>query len=142
MVENFGIKFIRKETHLALPTVTSIRLAQNLYDILFQYVINEEKESKLQEFIALLESHIKSKADGPFSIPISEISFLEDGLEELKLLNWMEVSVWIAEIIPDTDVDASLEYYENVFSSLSDYVKYKKISDNRILLYPYSLISY
>ena len=44
-VNQYTLTMIRREKHLVLPMVTSIILVQNLYDILFQYVIDAEKKS-------------------------------------------------------------------------------------------------
>jgi hypothetical protein len=81
--------------HLVLPTVTSIVLTQNLYDVLFQYVIDDHKEELLKKFIERLELHIKSKSNTPLSAPFEELEFLNEGLAELRLLNWMEVPVTV-----------------------------------------------
>ena len=86
---------IRRENHLVLPTVTSIILTQNLYDVLFQYGIDDHQEELLKTFIERLEQHIKSKSNTPFSAPCEELEFLNDGLAELRLLNWMEVPVTV-----------------------------------------------
>jgi len=95
---------VRCEKHLVLPTVTSIVLVQNLYDILFQYVIDAQKEEMLKAFIDRLEQHIKSKPTTPFSAPLEDLEFLNDGLEELRLLNWMEVPVTVFALeMKDTD---------------------------------------
>ena len=77
----FQLSFIRQEQHLMLPRTSSIILTQNLYDVLFQYVITTEKEDKLNYFINLLDTNIKIKANAPFSMPISELEFLDEGLE-------------------------------------------------------------
>ena len=101
---NFRLDFIREEQHLMLPTVTSIKLTQNLYDALFQYVITVEKEALLKKLISMLESHIKRKDQAPFSMPISELEFLDEGLEELRLLNWMEVPVAVFQLSLDSSI--------------------------------------
>lgn len=85
-----------------LPLVTSIKLAQNLYDILFQYAVTPEKEALLKAFIQKLEQHVKSKSGTPFSLPMNELDFLEDGLEELQLLNWLQVPVCSFNLIAET----------------------------------------
>lgn len=69
----FSLKFIREEQqHLMLPTITSIKLTQNLHNALFQYILTEEKEALLKKFIEMLEKHIKRK-DAPFSMPIADL---------------------------------------------------------------------
>lgn len=94
-VDRYSLTRVRCEKHLVLPTVTSIILTQNLYDVLFQYVIDDHKEELLTKFIERLEQHIKSKTNTPFSAPLEELEFLNDGLAELRLLNWMEVPVTV-----------------------------------------------
>jgi hypothetical protein len=41
--KEFKLNFLRMEQHILLPNTTSIILAQNLYEILFQYVIDRWK---------------------------------------------------------------------------------------------------
>jgi hypothetical protein len=108
---NFQLNFIKQEQHLMLPRTSSIILTQNLYDILFQYVITPEKEAKLDNFIKILENHIKSKAEAPFSLPVTELEFLEEGLDELKLLNWAEIPVAVFQVNLDACLDK--ESYED-----------------------------
>ncbi|MBC7074544.1 MAG: hypothetical protein H5T98_00450 [Syntrophomonadaceae bacterium] len=139
-MKTFRLNFVKQEKHLLLPTVTSIIVAQNLYEILFQYVITPEKEQSLQKFIHLLETHIKSKPKAPFSVPLPELEFLDEGLQELKLLNWMEVPVSVFEISLDTDennyeseLEKTLEFLQN-FMTLN-----RKKDSNHIYVYPVGL---
>jgi hypothetical protein len=142
----FHLHFINQEQHLMLPTVTSIIVTQNLYDILFQYVITEEKEAKLKEFIGMLESHIKSKSSGPFSRSLADLEFLDEGLEELRLLNWMEVPVAVFEV----DIEGLLpedELYEEEFNKILNYLESlfifnRKPDSNQIYVYPQRLAGY
>ncbi len=135
----FQIKFIRKERHFLLPTVKSIIIAQNLYDILFQYVISLEREEKLKLFLAKLEAHIKSKPRAPFSIPYDELEFLEEGLEELKLLNWIELDVAVCEV----GLDGDGENLETVLESLESYIMFNRVENsNTIYVYPSGLTRY
>ena len=126
-----------------LPTVSSILLAQNLYDVLFQYVVTEEKEEKLKTFIDLLETHIKSKNQAPFSMPLSQLDFLEEGLQELKLLNWYEVPVTVFRITIDDclnkeDYDQQLEEAINL---LEDLMTISRQKDSDIIwAYPANLV--
>lgn len=114
----FRLEFVNKETHLMLPLVTSIKLAQNLYDILFQYAVTPEKEAKLTSFIRSLEQHIKSKNTTPYSLPIDALKFLGDGLEELQLLNWIQVPVCefrlITEAQNEEEFDAVLRELDSI----------------------------
>ncbi|MEN6460698.1 MAG: hypothetical protein ABFC94_04910 [Syntrophomonas sp.] len=142
----FQLRFLNQEQHLMLPTVTSIIITQNLYDILFQYVITEEKEVKLKEFIKMLESHIKSKSSGPFSLSLSDLEFLDDGLEELKLLNWMEVPVKVFELEIE-GICQDNEIYEEelgkIFDLLEELITFnRKMNSNQIYVYPMKLTGY
>ena len=133
--DGFRLEFVAREKHLMLPNITSIILAQNLYDILFQYVITKEKEEKLKVIIGLIESHIKSKSRAPFSMPLTELEFLKEGLEELRLLNWIEVPVYVFEIIP---ADAEEEEMEKILSLLENICTYNLKKDSN-LIYVYQL---
>ncbi|HNX27833.1 MAG TPA: hypothetical protein PKN87_00280 [Syntrophomonadaceae bacterium] len=137
----FKLEYLGEETHLLLPNVTSIILAQNLYDVLFQYVISPEKEEMLISFIKLLETHIKSKSRAPFSLPLSDLAFLDEGLQELRLLNWMEVPVSLFHI--SLSADASEEDYDNTYDFLKGVLTFnKKIKTNDIYVYPLGLTAY
>lgn len=135
----FSLRFIKLEKHLLLPTVTSIILTQNLYDILFQYLITPEQEEKLKYFINLLEEHIKSKSMAPFSIPLSELEFLGEGIAELRFLYWMEAFIAVFEIEIETQEDVESE---SVYNALDNMFTYKKLGNNRIYVYPLGLTKY
>ncbi len=138
-LKTFNLSFIRKEKHFILPTVKTIIIAQNLYDILFQYMITPEREENLRLFLSKLEKHIKSKPRAPFSIPYSELEFLEEGLQELRLLNWMELDVAICEIKVDGD-DSDLEA---ILDELANFVIFNQVENtNRLYIYPASLTRY
>lgn len=134
-IPQFDLKFIKQEQHLMLPGVTSIILTQNLYDILFQYVISPEKEEKLKIFIEKLETHIKSKSRAPFSMPLSDLAFLEEGLQELRLLNWLESPVAVFEMQLSEQADEAA--MENIDLLLENLFTYKK-KENSNQLYVYS----
>ncbi len=142
MAFSFSLRFIREEMHMALPTITSIVVAQTLYDILFQYVLTKEKEEKLEQIIKRMENHIKSKDRVPFSLPLIELEFLEEGLEELKLLNWLEIPVFYFEI----ETDAKLEDQatnEAFFSYLGQFITFRAIPDSNLIhVYPNNLTVY
>lgn len=132
----FEVKFMHTEKHFLLPTVRSIVIAQNLYEILFQYVISPEREEMLKLFLSKLESHIKSKPRAPFSIPYTELEFLEEGIEELRLLNWIELDVAVCEIIVDGDEEALKE----VLEILEDYIMFNRVpGTNTLYIYPSGL---
>lgn len=137
-INQFTLNFIRREQHLVLPTVTSIVLVQNLYDVLFQYVIDAHKEEVLKAFIGRLEQHIKSKSPTPFSAPLEELEFLNDGLEELRLLNWMEVPVTVFALeIKDNDNE---EAREAVIDHLSQLMMVRPVPGTNLLyVYPTNL---
>ncbi len=128
-----------------LPRTSSIILIQNLYDILFQYVITPEKEAKLDSFIKLLETHIKSKAEAPFSLPVSELQFLEEGLEELRLLNWAEIPVAVFQI--NLDACLNKESYEDeiekIIQLLTDLMIVRRYpGSDLVYVYPSNLVRY
>lgn len=142
-VKEFKLTLVKQDTHLRLPTVTSIIVVQNLYEILFQYLIDPEQESRLKQLISLMETHIKSKSAAPFSIPVQDLEFLGEGLEELKLLNWAEVPVTIFRVdLPDQD-QPDEEDLEPVLALLEELFTYKRIENsNLIYVYPAHLTMY
>ncbi|MEA1961955.1 MAG: hypothetical protein U9N81_11925 [Bacillota bacterium] len=138
--EGFQLEFIREEKHLMLPLVSSILVTQTLYDVLFQYVITQEKEQKLLAFIHQLETHIKSKSRAPFSKPIEDLVFLDDGLQELKLLNWMEIPVSIFRINP-CGKNQDLSSIEDFITMLEKLMNCSALqNDNIIYVYPSNLV--
>jgi hypothetical protein len=138
--QSFNLKYLRTEQHLVLPTVTSIKLTQNLYDVLFQYVISADTENLLKRFIDLMEEHIKSKTRSPFSRPVSDLAFLDEGLQELRLLNWMDMPVAVFELTLNENVDQ--DNYEsemdNVLSVLEGVMIFSRPAGTNLLwVYPY-----
>ncbi|HBQ85084.1 MAG TPA: hypothetical protein DD811_01175 [Syntrophomonas sp.] len=142
----FSLRFIKQENHLMLPEVTSILVTQKLYDILFQYVITSEKEKKLENFIKILEQYIKSKPIGPFSLPVRELEFLEEGLQELKLLNWREIPVTLFEIIleePSEEEEKNTEQLDSVLSLLAGLMPFNRsTTTGQIYVYPTGLTGF
>lgn len=142
----FNVRYLGQEKHLVLPTVTSIVLVQNLYDALFQYALTPEQEKNLESFIKKLESHIKKKSQAPFSMPVSELEFLGDGLEELRLLNWMELPILKFSVIdaePDRSAEQEEEILENILESFQDYmIIIRSDNSNVFYAYPYRLTAY
>jgi hypothetical protein len=136
----FQLKFIGQEEHLLLPTITSIRVVQHLYDVLFQYAITPEKEEKIKSFIGQMEAHIKSKPKAPFSMPLSELGFLDEGLQELKLLNWMQLPASSFEIITDNNDEEEIEKVLQLLESIFTFNR--KGESNIILVYPQGLTRY
>ncbi|MDO4540687.1 MAG: hypothetical protein Q4B48_06290 [Syntrophomonadaceae bacterium] len=134
----FKLEFVKKEMHLMLPLVTSIKLAQNLYEILFQYAVTPDKEALLKAFIQQLEQHVKSKAQTPFSLPLTELEFLEDGLEELQLLNWIQVPVWKFELQTQA---ANADEFEEVIRELQYFMQCAWQADRECLyVFPSNLV--
>lgn len=138
-IPDFSLHFKKRELHLMLPEVTSILLTQNLYDILFQYVITPEKEEKLKNFIKIVETYIKSKPRGPFSLPLAELEFLGEGLDELKLLNWRQVPVSTFDIIPTLPADQPdfPEELDNICNYLQSIIVFNRCSNNTSQIYVY-----
>ncbi|MDD4801753.1 MAG: hypothetical protein PHF24_02245 [Syntrophomonas sp.] len=140
---NFKLDFLRQEQHLMLPTITSILLTQNLYDVLFQYLITEEKEEKLKKIIKMLEDHIKRKDRAPFSMPISSLDFLDEGLVELRLLNWMEITVAVSQVVFDEDIAAEdyEDELEKVLNRMEQYIVFSRPEkSNLIWVYPINMV--
>jgi len=134
----FQLNYLGQEEHLLLPNVTSIKVVQHLYDVLFQYAITPEEEAKLQSFIELMESHIKSKPKAPFSMPLSKLEFLDEGLEELKLLNWMQLEASVFEIV----TAGNDEELERIIEMLESMLVFNRKGDNIIYVYPKGLTTY
>jgi len=142
-LKNFRLDFIREEQHLMLPTVTSIKLTQNLYDALFQYLITPDQEVLLKKFIDMLESHIKRKDRAPFSRPVGELAFLDEGLQELRLLNWMEIPVAVFQLSMDDTIPADdySDELDKVLSLLERLMVFSRSADdNLIWVYPLLLV--
>ena len=141
--KKFRLDFIKEEQHLMLPTITSIKLTQNLYDALFQYLITDEQEVSLKKFIAMLESHIKRKDRSPFSVPIPELEFLDEGLQELRLLNWMEIPVAVFQLSLD-EPNPTEDYpneLDNALSLLERITVFSRPTDsNLVWVYPFALV--
>lgn len=134
----FKLVFIEQREHLLLPNVTSVKLVQHLYDVLFQYAITEDYEEKLKIFIAKMEAHIKTKARTPFSMPLADLEFLEDGLEELRLLNWMQENLITFEVVVDEP-----EKLETVLETMEPYLTFSRIGEtNQILVFPQRITAY
>ena len=142
-IKPYKLTLIKQEKHLLLPRITSIVLTQNLYDILFQYVITPEKEDKLEKFIKQMETHIKSKSRAPFSAPLEELGFLDDGLEELRLLNWLEIPVCLYSVEFMNTEDNGDEEWENLINFLEEQMVLKSLPESKcIYVYPMNLTSY
>lgn len=140
---NFRLDFIREEQHLMLPTITTFKLTQNLYDALFQYVITEEKEELLKKVIGMMESHIKRKDQAPFSMPIEELEFLDEGLEELRLLNWIEIPIAIFQLSLDANIKEEdyADELDKVLTWLESLMIFSRPEESMLIrVYPYVLV--
>lgn len=143
----FTVHYVGQEDHLVLPNVTSIVLVQNMYDVLFQYVLTPEQEKNLESFIKRLEVHIKKKSRAPFSMPVPDLEFLGDGLEELRLLNWMQLPILKFSVVfdanPERSAEQEEEIMEQVMESFQDYMIINRIENsNAFYTYPYRLTAY
>ena len=107
---DFSLRYEGTEPHFCLPKYTPFILTQNLYELLFQYVLQPEHEKNLQAFVGRLEAYIKSKSPAPFSVPAADLAFLEEGLKELRLLNWSEIPVatFSFENLDEDNIEAAL----------------------------------
>lgn len=134
----FKLVFVEQKEHLLLPNVTSVKVVQHLYDVLFQYAITEEHEEKLKAFIAKMEAHIKTKPRAPFSMPLADLEFLDEGLEELRLLNWMQENLAIFEIVADGP-----DQLEAAMDILATYLTFNQIPEtNQIIVFPQGITAY
>jgi small GTP-binding protein len=73
----------------------------------------------------------------PFSMPLEELDFLGEGLQELRLLNWMESRVAVVEIELLGTVNNQEEEMEAIYELLSDLFTFNKKADSNII-YVYS----
>ncbi len=137
----FDLKFVREEQHLMLPPLTPFRLTQSLYDALFQYILTKEQEEKLQKFIDMLEEHIKRKDQTPFSVPIQELAFLDEGLQELRMLNWSEIPVAVFELVLPESGDDQEETIEPISDLLTRLTIFKRPAGSSFIwVYPYTMV--
>jgi len=142
-ISNFKLEFVKEEQHLMLPTVTSIKLTQDLYDVLFQYLVSEEQEVLLKKFIDMMQSHIKSKARAPFSRPVADLEFLDEGLQELRMLNWMEVPVAVFRLVLDENIAAedSDPAAEGIVDLLERIAVFSRLEGSDLIwIYPYLMV--
>ncbi|MGE5391626.1 MAG: hypothetical protein ACM3PE_11250 [Deltaproteobacteria bacterium] len=137
-VPAFKLVFVEQKDFLLLPNVMSIKVVQHLYDVLFQYAITEEHEEKLKKFIGRMEAHIKTKTRTPFAMPLADLEFLDEGLEELRLLNWMQEKLSIFEIALE---DASK--LDDVMEMLGNIMILSRVADtDQILVFPQGITVY
>ncbi len=138
----FDLKFVREEQHLMLPPLTPFRLTQSLYDALFQYILTKDQEAQLQKFIDMLEEHIKRKDQTPFSVPIEDLEFLDEGLQELRLLNWSEIPVAVFELVlsesGDADQEETIEPISDLLTRLTIFKR--PAGSSLIWVYPYTMV--
>ena len=100
---SFTLEYLRKETHLVLPRYSPYLITQNIYDLLFQYVLTPERENLLNNFVQKLEAYARKRTNTPFSIPLADLEFLGEGWQELKMLNWFEVPISVFALHTDAE---------------------------------------
>jgi hypothetical protein len=140
----FQITYVGKEDHMMMPLLSTLVVTQTLYDILFQYMVTPEKEQKLLDFINKIQNYLDNKPypNRPFSLPVEELEFLEEGLQELKLLCWQTIPVYVFEVNPLVPSD-SPDYEparQEMDKILSDLLVFGWQGENRILVYPPAVI--
>lgn len=140
------LKMVREEKHLALPNLTSMVLVKEIHDVLYQYLVSEEKERLLNLFLDRLKQHLARNkyGNGPFSVRVEELQFLEEeGLEELKYMNWLEIPVYVLEVKVKVSPDDEEydEYMETVNHVLDELLVYNWVpGTNLIYTYPQGLL--
>lgn len=144
MDKPFNLKYIATEEHFMMPTLTTLVMTQQLYDILFQYLLTPEQEKQLMDFIGLIQKYLDNKAHqkAPFSVNKAELDFLEDGLEELRMLCWQTIPVYVFEVEVCED-SASPSYQtarDQMENILMDLFVYTWRGQNQILVYPPSIV--
>lgn len=144
MNQPFAMKYVGQEEHLMAPPISKLFLAQSLYEVLFQYILDADMEEKLQAFTKKVEAHLDTKTfrKTPFSVPMEEVAFLDEGLSELKLLMWQKIPVFIFEVdipvaLDNPAYEAAKEAVERVFNELFVYVWR---GEKEILVYPGSAV--
>lgn len=137
---SFRLKFLRQEEHLMMPRLSTIPVGQALYDILFQYLLTPEKEAKLMEILQRIEAYLKDNRSNsvPFSIPVEELAFLGEGVEELKLLLWQPIRVYVFEVEDGDGKEGSLkeETKSMVETVLNELVSFCWRDNRCIVVYP------
>ena len=73
----FSMRYIGKEDHLMMPSLTKLVVTQSLYDMLFQYVLTPEKEQRLLDFINQIRTHMNDNAyrNSPFQFLLPKWNF-------------------------------------------------------------------
>ncbi|MGE5371395.1 MAG: hypothetical protein ACM3QZ_05330 [Solirubrobacterales bacterium] len=144
MSASFELRYKGQEDHLMMPPLTKLMVAQSLYDILFQYLLTPEMEQKLQAFTKKIEAYLDTKTyrQTPFSIPVQELAFLDEGLEELKMLCWVPLPVHIFEVtIPGAGADeAGQAARDEAERILADLFVFNWRGDSEIIVYPSELM--
>ncbi|MGE5423476.1 MAG: hypothetical protein ACM3QW_09445 [Ignavibacteriales bacterium] len=144
MDNTFNLKYIETEYHLMMPTLKTLVINQGLYDILFQYVLTPEQEKQLTDFIDLIQRYKDNKAHhkAPFSLPKEDLEFLEEGLEELRMLCWQTIPVMIFEVemneaASSPSYQAARDQMENILMEL---FVYTWRGEKQILVYPPAVV--
>lgn len=144
--KGFLLEWGDSEEHWMLPELTALVSVQGLYDILFQYLITEEKEKLLTAFTQKVEYYLTYRrtglGNGPFSVPVDELAFLEEGVEELRYLQWHKVPVYQVKVLNNNGGTPSPQEWDNIEQVLGTTLIYNRISSDdysSIYVYPVSL---
>lgn len=128
----FTLNFIRMEKHLVKPKLSVRVQTQQLFDTMFQYTHNAEEEERLRHFLeSIKETEGGVYGNGPFSVALADLAYLEEGYRELELLGWLTVPVCVFE----TDAPPA-----DLSELLGQLVLYNlKPASNQIYIYPKAL---
>jgi len=144
--KGFILDWRESEEHWMLPELTALVSVQALYDILFQYLITEEKEKMLTAFTQKVEYYLTYRrtglGNGPFSVPADELAFLEEGVEELRYLQWHKVPVYQVKVLNNNGDTPSPEEWDAIELVLRTTLIFNRISSedySRIYVYPAAL---
>jgi hypothetical protein len=96
----------------------------------------------LRTFIRSMEEYIEGKrqgrGNGPFSVSEEDLSFLEDGVEELRYLCWQEIPVFRVQIVLAGGTPPGPEAWESIKETLNLTLVYKQVSaDDYSTIYVY-----
>jgi len=129
---SFKLEWGGSEEHWMLPELTALVSVQSLYDILFQYLITEEKEKLLTAFTRKVEYYLTQRRTGlgnaPFSVPVSELEFLEEGIEELRYLQWHKVPVYQVKVFNNNGDTPSPQEWDAIELVLGTTLIYNRVS--------------
>ncbi|MGE5454333.1 MAG: hypothetical protein ACM3O9_03960 [Methylocystaceae bacterium] len=144
--QGFKMEWGGSEEHWMLPELTALVSVQSIYEVLFQYLITEEKEKLLTAFARKVEYYLEhqrtDRGNGPFSMPVAELEFLEEGIEELRYLQWYKVPVYLAKVFNNNGDTPSPQEWDDIEMVLGTTMIYNRRSTDdysNIYLYPAAL---